>query len=139
MYIQMGTPTDFVVSSIDLCLSSSNKLRELSMKPRIKVKERYMREGSNLPLAITKEVCIVHLIEVIPGQHSQIGILCSEESCTDQCLAGLSLYLWWSCAGTGLACCLFREAVILSTWSSGKGTWSQAFLLQTSESSVRNL
>lgn len=56
-----------------------------------------------------------------------------------QCLAGLSLYFCFSSSGTGESFCLARAVLMISSWSLGGGTWSQAFWLQTSASEVRNL
>lgn len=58
---------------------------------------------------------------------------------TYQCLAGLSLYLGLSSSGTGERCCFASASAMVSSCPSGGGTWSQAFWLQTSASSVRNL
>ena len=76
---------------------------------------------------------------VISGQKEGWDLSSIRWFITDQCFDGFSLYLALSSSGTGFDCCRSSEAVILSRWSSGGGTWSQAFLLQTSASLVKNL
>jgi hypothetical protein len=58
---------------------------------------------------------------------------------TYHCRAGASLYFVRSSSGTGALRCFSRDAAMRSPWWSGGGTWSHAFLLHPSASSVRNL
>jgi hypothetical protein len=110
---------------------------------RLAVHRAEARGRRHAPLAVAEEIARVVLVEIVPAFRHRVRsrrkVRSRSEGRTDQCRAGLSLYLGLSASGTGAACCRASAAAMRPAWSSGGGTWSHAFWLQTSAASVRNL